>query len=172
MPAHERLTAAIIAANDDNRPALVPFITAGYPEPGEFINTLKAVAEVGDVELVQSVFPQCRNADGNVLQAGRALLRRDQDFLQGWAVLGQRDLGKAQDSPGRSRRYLFDMSRDWPPEQTGFSARAQDIVTRVRHYNLPYLFVIVLLAIAKRRFATSGKGSQRRIPQQTIIFLS
>ena len=49
MPAHERLTAAIVAATDDNRPALVPFITAGYPEPGEFINTLKAVAEVGDV---------------------------------------------------------------------------------------------------------------------------
>jgi tryptophan synthase alpha chain len=49
MPAHERLTAAIVAANDNNRPALVPFITAGYPEPGEFINTLKAVAEVGDV---------------------------------------------------------------------------------------------------------------------------
>ena len=49
MPAHERLTAAIVAANDDNRPALVPFITCGYPEPGEFINTLKAIAEVGDV---------------------------------------------------------------------------------------------------------------------------
>jgi len=49
MPAHERLTAAIVAANDHNRPALVPFITCGYPEPGEFINTLKAIAEVGDV---------------------------------------------------------------------------------------------------------------------------
>ena len=49
MPAHERLTAAIVAANDNNRPALVPFITAGYPEPGEFINTLKSIAEVGDV---------------------------------------------------------------------------------------------------------------------------
>ena len=49
MPAHERLTAAIVAANENNRPALVPFITAGYPEPGEFINTLKSIAEVGDV---------------------------------------------------------------------------------------------------------------------------
>ena len=49
MPAHERLTAAINAANEDNRPALVPFITAGYPEPGEFINTLKSIATVGDV---------------------------------------------------------------------------------------------------------------------------
>jgi tryptophan synthase alpha chain len=49
MPAHKRLTAAITAANGDNRPALVPFITAGYPEPGEFINTLKSIAKVGDV---------------------------------------------------------------------------------------------------------------------------
>jgi len=49
MPAHERLTAAIRAANDNRRPALVPFITAGYPEPGEFVNTLQEVAQVGDV---------------------------------------------------------------------------------------------------------------------------
>jgi tryptophan synthase alpha chain len=49
MPAHKRLTAAISAANEQNRPALVPFITAGYPEPGEFVNTLREVAEVGDV---------------------------------------------------------------------------------------------------------------------------
>ncbi len=49
MLAHEKLTAAIEAANSSGRPALVPFITAGYPEPGEFISTLQAVAEVGDV---------------------------------------------------------------------------------------------------------------------------
>ncbi len=49
MTAHERITAAIDAANKADRPALVPFITAGYPEPGEFLETLKAVAMVGDV---------------------------------------------------------------------------------------------------------------------------
>lgn len=49
MPAHERLTAAIKAANGNKRPALVPFITAGYPEPGDFINTLRSIAKVGDV---------------------------------------------------------------------------------------------------------------------------
>jgi tryptophan synthase alpha chain len=49
MSAHEKLTAAIEAANSHGRPALLPFITAGYPEPGEFISTLQAVAEVGDV---------------------------------------------------------------------------------------------------------------------------
>jgi tryptophan synthase alpha chain len=49
MKAHERLSAAITSANDGGRPALVPFITAGYPEPAEFIATLKDVASVGDV---------------------------------------------------------------------------------------------------------------------------
>jgi tryptophan synthase alpha chain len=43
------LGAAISAANDSGRPALVPFITAGYPEPSDFIATLKDVASVGDV---------------------------------------------------------------------------------------------------------------------------
>ena len=49
MSAHERLSAAILAAKDSGRPALVPFITAGYPEPRDFIATLKDVASVGDV---------------------------------------------------------------------------------------------------------------------------
>jgi len=49
MQVHERVSAALTAANDAGRPALVPFITAGYPEPKEFIETLKAIAEVGDV---------------------------------------------------------------------------------------------------------------------------
>jgi tryptophan synthase alpha chain len=49
MSAHERIGAAITAANDADRPALVPFITAGYPEPTDFIATLKDVASVGDV---------------------------------------------------------------------------------------------------------------------------
>lgn len=49
MQAHERLTAAIRAANEKQRTALVPFITAGYPEPKDFISTLKSIAAVGDV---------------------------------------------------------------------------------------------------------------------------
>ena len=49
MQAHKRITAAINAANKKGRPALVPFITAGYPEPDDFLATLKAIAEVGDV---------------------------------------------------------------------------------------------------------------------------
>jgi len=49
MPAHERITAAIDAATQSGRPGLIPFITAGYPRPDSFVETLKAVASVGDV---------------------------------------------------------------------------------------------------------------------------
>ena len=49
MQAHEKISAALAAANEAGRTGLVPFITAGYPEPGDFIETLKAVARVGDV---------------------------------------------------------------------------------------------------------------------------
>jgi len=67
MPAHERLTAAIKTATDDGRPALVPFITAGYPEPAEFIATLAAVAEVGDVVEIGIPFSDPM-ADGMTIQ--------------------------------------------------------------------------------------------------------
>ena len=49
MQPHERITAAIGAANDAGRTALVPFITAGYPDPAAFADTLRAVAAQGDV---------------------------------------------------------------------------------------------------------------------------
>lgn len=49
MHAHERISAAINAATESGRPGLIPFITAGYPQPETFIETLKSVAAVGDV---------------------------------------------------------------------------------------------------------------------------
>ena len=49
MKADDRLSAAIVAANDAGRTALLPFITAGYPEPRDFIATLKRIAAVSDV---------------------------------------------------------------------------------------------------------------------------
>ena len=49
MQPHERISDAIRKTNDQGRPALVPFITAGYPDPATFIDTLRAVASVGDV---------------------------------------------------------------------------------------------------------------------------
>ncbi|MFQ5610272.1 MAG: tryptophan synthase subunit alpha [Woeseiaceae bacterium] len=49
MRPHERISNAIAATNSDGRTALVPFITAGYPDPQTFIDTLRSVASVGDV---------------------------------------------------------------------------------------------------------------------------
>lgn len=67
MQAHERLTAAIRAANDGGRTALVPFVTAGYPEPDDFISTLTAIAEVGDVAEIGIPFSDPM-ADGMTIQ--------------------------------------------------------------------------------------------------------
>ena len=67
MQAHDRLTAAIKAANEKGRTALVPFITAGYPEPADFISTLSAVAEVGDVVEIGIPFSDPM-ADGMTIQ--------------------------------------------------------------------------------------------------------
>ena len=49
MQAHDRISEAIEATNREGRTALVPFITAGYPDPGNFIDTLRVVAARGDV---------------------------------------------------------------------------------------------------------------------------
>jgi len=49
MLPHERISRALADANENGRTGLVPFITAGYPDPGKFIATLKAIAETGDV---------------------------------------------------------------------------------------------------------------------------
>lgn len=49
MLPHERIGEAIARANKDGRTGLIPFITAGYPDPARFIATLRAVAESGDV---------------------------------------------------------------------------------------------------------------------------
>ena len=49
MQPHERIGEAIAAANKDGRTGLVPFITAGYPDPATFGTSLQEIADVGDV---------------------------------------------------------------------------------------------------------------------------
>lgn len=49
MKAHEKIGAAIASSNAAGRTALVPFITAGYPERKTFTETLKSIAKTGDV---------------------------------------------------------------------------------------------------------------------------
>jgi tryptophan synthase alpha chain len=67
MKAHERVTAAIRAANEAGRTGLVPFVTAGYPEPNDFITTLQSIAAVGDVVEVGIPFSDPM-ADGMTIQ--------------------------------------------------------------------------------------------------------
>ena len=67
MQPHERITAAIQGANDSGRTALVPFITAGYPQRNSFADTLELVAKAGDVVEVGIPFSDPM-ADGMTIQ--------------------------------------------------------------------------------------------------------
>ncbi len=67
MQPHESISAAIEAAKAEGRTGLVPFFTAGYPEPAEFLNTLRAIAEVGDVVEIGVPFSDPM-ADGVTIQ--------------------------------------------------------------------------------------------------------
>ena len=67
MNAHESISSALRAANDDGKPALIPFITAGYPQMGNFIDILAAVSEVGDVVEIGVPFSDPM-ADGMTIQ--------------------------------------------------------------------------------------------------------
>jgi len=67
MQPHESISAAIVSANTEKRTGLVPFITAGYPEPAEFLDTLRSVAEVGDVVEIGVPFSDPM-ADGMTIQ--------------------------------------------------------------------------------------------------------
>lgn len=67
MQPHERISAAIRDANGAGRTALVPFLTAGYPERDGFLTALRAIAEVGDVVEIGVPFSDPM-ADGLTIQ--------------------------------------------------------------------------------------------------------
>ncbi|MBT8078408.1 MAG: tryptophan synthase subunit alpha [Gammaproteobacteria bacterium] len=67
MLAHEKISAAIRDANADGRTALVPFVTAGYPQPDEFMATLESIAGIGDVVEIGVPFSDPM-ADGMTIQ--------------------------------------------------------------------------------------------------------
>lgn len=64
---HARISDAILGARQSGRVALVPFMTAGYPDKDRFIATLKEVASVGDVVEVGVPFSDPL-ADGVTIQ--------------------------------------------------------------------------------------------------------
>jgi tryptophan synthase alpha chain len=67
MQPHEKVTAAIATANDRGRTALVPFVTAGYPELAGFARTLREIAAVVDVIEIGVPFSDPM-ADGMTIQ--------------------------------------------------------------------------------------------------------
>jgi tryptophan synthase alpha chain len=67
MQPHEKVTAAIRRANDEGRTALVPFVTAGYPELSSFAGTLRRIADVADVVEIGVPFSDPM-ADGMTIQ--------------------------------------------------------------------------------------------------------
>jgi len=67
MLPHERISHAIGDSTAKGNTALIPFITAGYPEPEAFIDTLRAVASVGDVVEIGVPFSDPM-ADGMTIQ--------------------------------------------------------------------------------------------------------
>jgi tryptophan synthase alpha chain len=104
MSAHERIGAAIAAANDADRPALVPFITAGYPEPKDFIATLKGVASVGDVVELGIPFSDPM-ADGMTIQRSSFVALQKGVSLR-W-IFDQLDAAKVEiDAPLVMMSYL------------------------------------------------------------------
>jgi tryptophan synthase alpha chain len=104
MQAHDRLTAAIKAANEKGRTALVPFITAGYPEPADFISTLTAVAEVGDVAEIGIPFSDPM-ADGMTIQRSSFVALQKGVSLE-WIFKQLESAGDAINAPLVMMSYL------------------------------------------------------------------
>ena len=67
MPAHDRISAAIGAAVAQGRPALVGFLTAGFPTRADFRRNLAEVASVCDVVEIGVPFSDPM-ADGSTIQ--------------------------------------------------------------------------------------------------------
>ena len=105
MPAHERISAALDAATQSGRPGLIPFITAGYPRPDSFIETLKAVASVGDVVELGIPFSDPM-ADGMTIQRSSFEALRQGVTLK-W-IFEQLDSAKGEiDAPLVMMSYLI-----------------------------------------------------------------
>jgi tryptophan synthase alpha chain len=104
MQAHERIAAAIGSANEEGRPALIPFLTAGYPEPADFIATLKRIAAEGDVVELGIPFSDPM-ADGMTIQ--RSSFEALQKGVSLSWIFDQLDAAKGQiDAPLVMMSYL------------------------------------------------------------------
>ena len=97
MQAHEKIGAAIKAARDADRTALVPFVTAGYPEMDSFAATVEAISKVGDVVEIGVPFSDPM-ADGMTIQRSSHVALQNGVSLK-W-IFDQLDAAKSQiDAP-------------------------------------------------------------------------
>ena len=67
MQPHENIAAAIRTATDAGRPALVAFLTAGFPHKPDFVAQLAAIGEAADVVEIGVPFSDPM-ADGMTIQ--------------------------------------------------------------------------------------------------------
>jgi tryptophan synthase alpha chain len=104
MQPHERISAAISATNDDGRTALVPFITAGYPDPDAFISTLRAIAAIGDVVELGVPFSDPM-ADGMTIQRS-SFAAIENGVTLGWIFEQLAEAGDSIDAPLVMMSYL------------------------------------------------------------------
>jgi tryptophan synthase alpha chain len=104
MLPHERVSTAIDAATGAGRTALVPFITAGYPDPDAFIDTLVSVAGAGDVVELGVPFSDPM-ADGMTIQ--RSSFKAIEDGVSlGWIFEQLDSLPEPLDTPLVMMSYL------------------------------------------------------------------
>ena len=103
MQPHERIENAIRKTNEEGRTALVPFITAGYPDPNKFIDTLRAVASVGDVVELGVPFSDPM-ADGMTIQRS-SFIAIENGVTLSW-IFDQLETAGAVDAPLVMMSYL------------------------------------------------------------------
>jgi len=104
MQPHERIAAAIRSANDAGRTGLVPFITAGYPEPQQFLETLRSVADNGDVVELGIPFSDPM-ADGMTIQRSSFVAIENGVTLR-WIFEQLDSIGEDFDTPLVMMSYL------------------------------------------------------------------
>ncbi len=104
MQPHETVSEAIRAANAAGRTALVPFITAGYPEPDTFIDTLEAVAEQGDVVEIGIPFSDPM-ADGMTIQRS-SFKAIENGVTLSWIFDTLKKAGRKSDTPYVMMSYM------------------------------------------------------------------
>ena len=94
MQPHESIAAAIRTATDTGRPALVAFLTAGFPRKADFVAQLAAIGEAADVVEIGVPFSDPM-ADGMTIQRSSHVALQQGVSLD-WIL---RTLGALQERP-------------------------------------------------------------------------